>query len=111
MPDEIVKQKIPPGFTLRHTLRGHTNVINQIAWSPDGGRLASGADDQTVRLWNAQAGQPLRTLPGHTNGVFSVAWSPDGGRLASGADDRTIRLWDPQTGRQVGILEGHTDDI
>jgi GTPase SAR1 family protein len=108
MPVKNVKQKIPPGFTLRHTLRGHTGVINQIAWSPDGGMLASGADDKTIRLWDAQTGQQLHSLTGHTNLVLSVAWSPDGGMLASGAVDGTIQLWEVQTGQQLHSLTGHT---
>jgi len=55
--------------------------------------LASAGGDDTIRLWEASSGQPLRTLLGHESFVSSVAWSPDGKILASGSDDRTIRLW------------------
>jgi WD40 repeat protein len=63
-----------------------------LAWSPDGTRIASGADNRTVRLWEARSGQLVRTLEGHTHSVQSVAWAPDGQHLASGASDNTVRL-------------------
>src|SRR5438132_637397 len=112
MPDTDKKNdNIPLGFTLRHTLRGHTNEIFRIAWSPDGKILASPSSDKTIRLWDAQTGHHLRTLKGHSNTVYSVAWSPDGKTLASGSDDKTIRLWNPDTGLQTSILEGHTSYV
>ena len=50
-----------------------------MAFSPDGHRLATGGDDDTVRLWNADTGQPIGDpLTGHTGPVLSVAFSPDG---------------------------------
>src|SRR2546421_5185391 len=100
-PQKKVRSKIPPGFTLRHTLQGHSKEILRIAWSPDGRVLASGSVDNTIRLWDGQTGQPRRTLEGHSERVYSLAWSPDGRALASGSSDKTIRLWDGQTGRPL----------
>src|SRR6266487_2450437 len=111
MPDENTIDNIPPGFILRHTLRGHSDWIGSIAWSPDGKIVASPSVDQTIRLWDAQTGQHLRTREGHSNSIISVAWSPDGKTLASGADDKTIRLWDAQTGRHLRTLKGHSNSV
>src|SRR5205085_1215456 len=72
--------------------------VHSVAWSPDGRRLASGSNDNTVRVWDGETGSLLRTLEGHQGGVLSVAWSPDGRRLASGSSDRTVRVWDEETG-------------
>ena len=103
------QEGIPPGFTLRHTLRGHEDVINGIAWSPDGRTLASPSADGTIRLWDAATGKLRRTLEGHEGGVNSVAWSPDGKTLASASDDKSIRLWDAETGKLLEALEGHSN--
>ena len=98
---------------LRHvsTLRGHTDRVWSVAWSPDGRTLASGSRDGTVRLWNPNNGINFAVLRGHTEGVSSVAWSPDGRILASGSADDTIRLWNPDTHGTLRVLRGHTSDV
>src|SRR6266487_2589879 len=108
---EWEKRPPPAGFKLRQTLIGHSDGVISVAWSPDGHTFASGSDDQTIRLWDAQTAHALHILIGHTKSVFSVAWSPDGHTLASGACDQTIRLWDSLTGQYIRSLEGHTDVI
>ena len=58
------------------------------------GRLASGSDHKTIRLWDPATGACERVFEGHQDWVRALAVLGDG-RLASGSDDKTIRLWDP----------------
>jgi WD40 repeat protein len=97
-------------------LIGHTDDVNAVtAVTLADGRvlIASGSDDETVRLWDPLTGQQVGDpLTGHTGWVQAVApvALPDGRVLiASGSNDETVRLWDPLTGQQVGDpLTGHT---
>ena len=74
--------------------------------SPDGGRLASASDDQTVKVWDAAAGKELLTMSGHSKGVESVALSPDAKRLATADLDVTARMRDATTGKELLTLSG-----
>ncbi|MEG4288978.1 AAA-like domain-containing protein [Microcoleus sp. C2C3] len=89
---------LPPKAVLLRTLKGHTQGVPQVSFSPNGEIIATASLDNTVKLWNSQgtAGtgpEPLRTLTGHTGGVAAVAFSPDGTQLVSTSLDKTAILW------------------
>jgi len=90
-----------PGFTSAHHSHhwlgvkhcGHSDYVFSVAWSPDGGRLATGSKDRVVKVWDAASGQQLLNLIGHSDAVRSVAWSPDATRLAAASIDETVQVY------------------
>nr|NCR55544.1 hypothetical protein [Microcystis aeruginosa L211-07] len=75
-----------------------------VNFSPDGKTLVSGSYDTTIKLWNVETGQEIRTLKGHDRSVSSVNFSPDGKTLVSGSWDKTIKLWSNETGWDLDAL-------
>lgn len=78
-----------------------------IAPSADGRLLATGHDDQTVRLWDRATQQCLRTFTGHQARIWDVDWR--GELLVSGSEDQTVRLWHTQSGQCLQSLRGYTN--
>ncbi|KKF92239.1 Vegetative incompatibility protein HET-E-1 [Ceratocystis platani] len=93
------------------TLEGHGGGVKSVVFSDDGQRLASGSEDNTVKIWDATSGACLQTLEGHDHYVFSVVFSKDGQRLASGCWDLTVKIWDATSGACLQTLEGHDDRV
>ena len=99
----IVRGDAPPP----RVLRGHEDAVRCVAYSPDGGRLATASKDATLRLWDAILGEPITPpITGHRLFVRWVAFSPLGSRslVASASQDGTVRIWDPATRRELRVL-------
>jgi WD40 repeat protein len=84
---------------------------NAVAWSPDGQRLAFGAEwttgaGQTVEVWKLAGEPPVVRFSEVPPPLEALAWSPDGTRLAGAGKEKAIHLWDVATGQERGQLQG-----
>ncbi len=80
--------------------------VRSIAFSPKGDLLASGNDDESVRLWDLHTKQELSLPRMHNGRVYTVAFSSRDDLLASAGDDHVIHLWNVRSQQHVQTLEG-----
>lgn len=101
---------------LAATLAGHSLDVRSLAITPDSRTLASGSLDGTIKIWNLQTGQIIRTLTAHSEAqelVASVAISSDGKTLVSGSNSYggTIKIWNLNSGELLITLPKQVDGV
>jgi WD40 repeat protein/serine/threonine protein kinase len=103
---------------LEAVLRGHSAQVSSVAYRPDGKQVATCADDQTIRLWDAATGKQTALLkaevtPPHPDSDPHSMYSSDGARIAcytpSTTGSGTVRLWDSASGKEIPKLTKQQD--
>lgn len=88
---------------------GHRDSITCMAILPDG-RVVSGSNDNTLRVWDTITAQCLQVLEGHLAEINCIAVLSED-QVVSGSNDETLRVWDASTGQCLQVLEGHLSGI
>lgn len=109
-PAVLFAQGGDPTKTNDRVLRGHEHTIFGLAFMPDSKVLASGSEDDTIRLWDVKSGECFATIQTGADQVRGLAFSPKGDILAAAHKDSSVTLWDMNSLQQLRTLEGHTNE-
>ncbi|KAJ3197220.1 hypothetical protein HK101_005250 [Irineochytrium annulatum] len=93
----------------RQLFRGHTDGVMAVQFDDCFNLMVSGSYDQTIKVWNTETGECIKTLSGHSRCVRAVQF--DEHKIISGSLDRTLRIWSMKTFECIRILEGHNDGV
>ncbi len=85
-------------------LKGHTNSIQALAYTPDGRMLVSAGDDATVRLWDVRIGGEIAQHHAHSQGVQALCVSPDGASVVTGGHDKQVMLWELASDNWISLF-------
>ncbi|RAL13838.1 F-box/WD repeat-containing protein [Aspergillus homomorphus CBS 101889] len=110
---EVYKDRFKVGTNWKYgrcsikVFRGHTNGVMCLQFEDN--ILATGSYDATIKIWDTETGQELRTLRGHESGIRCLQF--DDTKLISGSMDRTVKVWNWRTGECISTYTGHRGGI
>lgn len=92
-------------------LEGHKGRVYAVAYSPAGRVIVSGAQDGTLRFWDAASGDLLDERSAHQGDINTVAFAAGGDTFVTAGDDKTIKLWSLDRRTSTGVFSGHTQPV
>jgi len=106
-----VSRRMLPRLPCSHTLAGHSAAVTAVKVHPVFTVVVSGSEDGTIKVWDHESGDYMKTMKGHTNNVNSLDFSPSGTYLASSSNDLSIKIWDFTTYQCLRTIRGHDHTI
>ena len=110
---EVYKDRFKIGINWKHgrystkIFRGHSNGVMCLQF--DDHILATGSYDATIKIWDVETCEEIRTLRGHESGIRCLQF--DDTKLISGSIDRTIKVWNWHTGDCLSTYTGHAGGV
>ncbi|CAK1365109.1 unnamed protein product [Cercospora beticola] len=87
--------------------KGHTNGVMCLQFNEN--VLITGSYDTTVKVWDINTGEEIRTLTGHTSGIRALQFNDQ--KLVTGSLDSTVKLWNWRTGELLRTFHPHSDGV
>jgi hypothetical protein len=89
----------------------HQDRVTSLVISPDNKYVISASNDKTIKIWDFDNSEEIRTLYGHEDWVTDLTLTPDGSRILSASRDGTVKTWDLKTGANLGTFSGHDNRV
>jgi len=105
------KRKMLPRPPAAQCLRGHSGNVTCVEVHPVYTVVCSGSEDATIKVWDHESAEYIKTLKGHTSTVHSLSFNLSGTYLSSSSSDLSIKIWDFKTYACVRTLRGHEHTI
>ena len=90
---------------------GEMGAVSSLFVTADKKHIVSGGSDDTIKIWDFEKGECIRTLKGHNSSVYSVFVTADKKHIVSGSSDGTIKIWDFEKGEEIRTLKGYNDSV
>jgi WD40 repeat protein len=103
-----MKSPSPPTI---FALKGHTDSINAVAFSPDGSLLATGGLEGVVHTWDPLTGTRVATLSGPSDSIEWRSWHPSIPALLGGDRNGLTWLWNAKTGKCAKVYSQHQGPV
>ena len=99
------------GGTMTHVLGATSDVVLDVAFGPQGDRLAVGSADGVIRIFEVSSGAEQLTITSHSDWVTALSFNSDGSKLASASRDKTAKVFDAETGELLVTYSGHGQPV
>jgi len=106
----LVERNWRSGHYSTKIFEGHTDSVMCLQIDEARSLMLTGSYDHTIKMWNTDTCECIRTLEGHSRCVRALQF--DENKIISGSMDKTIRIWSLKTGHCIRVMEScHFDGI
>ncbi len=91
---------------IKQTLKGHTNSVFAMSYSPDGNFLLSSGRDAMIKVWDVKNNYNIiLEIPAHTLQIKCIAYNPNGNLFTTSSMDKTIKIWDADNFELLKVID------